>query len=67
MNLFFVLLLVGIVLWLISTVWKNRRSADGDSGSTGGSDITGNDYSSSHCSNDSGSCDGGGNGGGSGD
>ncbi|MDP1635612.1 MAG: hypothetical protein Q8L69_13135 [Gallionellaceae bacterium] len=67
MKIFIVLLLIAIVLWLISLAWKYRRNANGDGGSTGGSSDTDMGYTSSHCSHDSGSCDGGGDGGGGGD
>ena len=64
MEFFIILLLIGIVLWIVSIAWKNRRNTNGDSGNTGGPDVTGNDHSSSHCNDGSASCDGGGDGGG---
>ncbi len=64
MKFFIILLLLGIALWLIAIARNNRRNTNGDSGSTGGPDVTGNDHSTSHCDDSSGSCDGGGDGGG---
>jgi hypothetical protein len=63
MKFFIILLLLGIALWIFSRAWKNRGDTNGDSGSTGGPDVTGHDHSSSHCDDSSG-CDGGGDGGG---
>ncbi len=64
MKFVIVLLLIFVVLWGISLARKGRRGTNGDNGSTGGPDVTGNDYSSSRCGNDDSGCDGGGDGGG---
>lgn len=67
MKLFFVLLLVCIALWLIATARNNRHNKNSDSSGTGSPDVTGEDYSLSHCNSDSNTCDGGSDGGGGGD
>ncbi len=61
MKLLILLLLVALVLWIGALAWKSRRNANDDRGSAGGADT---ENTSSHCSHDNGSCDGGGDGGG---